>query len=91
MPDDAIGRIIRQLGEAISETLAESASINGYLREIREAGYDLLLVIEAKIGSSQRGGKKGPGDPDSASGESVQLQITPEDARFLKSLKISTD
>jgi len=90
MPETEIKRLMKHLGESINETLADSPKINERIQEIRDAGYEIFLVIEAKIGFSRKG--RGEGDIDSAaSAEPVRLRITPEDAKFLKSLKISVD
>ncbi len=88
MPETEIKRLMKHLGESINETLSESPKINERIQEIREAGYEVFLVIEAKIGFSRKG--KGEGEPASP-GEPVRLHITPDDAKFLKSLKISVD
>jgi hypothetical protein len=90
MPEIEIKRLMKHLGESINETLAESPKINERIQEIRDAGYEVFLVIEAKIGFSRTG--KGEGEivsPDSD--EPVRLRITSEDAKFLKSLKISVN
>jgi len=88
MPETEIRRLMKHLGESINETLAESPKINERIQEIRDAGYEIFLVIEAKIGFSRKG--KGEGET-SASDEPVRLRITQDDAKFLKSLKISVD
>jgi len=89
MPETEIKRLLKHLGDSINETLAESPKINERIQEIRDAGYEVFLVIEAKIGFSRKG--KGEEEPDAASEEPVRLQITAEDAKFLKSLKIHAD
>ncbi len=86
MPETEIKRLMKHLGESINETLADSPKINERIQEIRDAGYEVFLVIEAKIGFSRKG--KGE-DETAASDEPVRLHITPDDAKFLKSLKIS--
>ncbi len=90
MPEAEIKRLMKHLGESINETLAESPRINEGIQEIRNAGYEVFLVIEAKIGFSRKDGSDDEIN-DSASDEPVQLHITSEDAKFLKSLKISVD
>ena len=89
MSESDIKRLMKHLGESINEALAESPKINERIQEIRDAGYEVFLVIEAKIGFSRKG--KGEGETDSVPDEPVRLRITPEDAKFLKSLKISVD
>jgi hypothetical protein len=90
MPETEIKQLMKHLGESINETLAESPKINERIQEIRDAGYEVFLVIEAKVGFSRKG--KEDGEIASSSPEApVQLRITPEDAKFLKSLKISVE
>ncbi len=92
MPDAEIKRLMKNLGESINETLSDSPKINECIHRIRDAGYEVFLIIEAKIGFNQRG--KGENEAISTpakSDEPVRLRITQEDAKFLKSLKISVD
>jgi hypothetical protein len=90
MPETEIKRLMKHLGETINEALAESPKINECIREIRDAGYEVFLVIEAKIGFSRKG--KGVSIIDSIPpDEPVRLRITADDVKFLKSLKISVD
>ena len=92
MPEAEIKRLIKNLGESLNETLAESPTINERIQEIRDAGYDVFLIIEAKVGFSRKG--KLNSDVTSAASreeEPVHLRITSDDAKFLKSLKIAVD
>jgi hypothetical protein len=90
MPETEIKRLMKHLGESINETLAESPRINERIQDIRDAGYEVFLVIEAKIGFSRKG--KGEGEPDpSICEEPERLRITQEDAKFLKSLRIAVN
>jgi hypothetical protein len=88
MPETEINRLMKNLGESINETLSESPMINDRIQEIRDAGYEVFLVIEAKIGFSRKDRAE---SEDATSNEPVRLLITPDDAKFLKSLKISVD
>jgi hypothetical protein len=89
MPESEIKRLMKNLGQSINETLAESPRINERIQEIRDAGYEIFLVIEAKIGFSRKGMEEG--ESGSIADGPVRLQVTPDDAKFLKSLKISTE
>ena len=88
MPETEIKRLLKNLGESINETLADSPRINERLHEIRDAGYEVFLVIEAKIGFSRKSHEERETDT-ALGGEPVRLHITAEDAKFLQSLKIS--
>jgi len=92
MLDEDIKKLMKGLGESINETLGESPKINESIQHIRDAGYEVYLIIEAKIGFN----RKAKGDDETISepvkaDEPVRLRITSEDAKFLKSLKISVD
>jgi hypothetical protein len=89
MPEAEIKRLMKHLGESINETLAESPKINERIQEIRDAGYEVFLAIEAKIGFSRKDLEEG--ELKTPQDEPVRLQITPDDAKFLKSLKISSE
>jgi len=83
---------MKNLEEAINETLSESARINESIQMIHEAGYEAFLIIEATIGFN----RKGKGENENISEvckieDPVRLRITPEDAKFLKSLKIAVN
>jgi hypothetical protein len=88
MPETEINRLMKNLGESINETLSESPMINDRIQEIRDAGYEVFLVIEAKIGFSRKGTAE---SENAVSDKPVRLRITPDDAKFLKSLRISID
>lgn len=88
MPDTEIKRLMKNLGDSINETLGESPKINECIQDIRDAGYETFLVIEAKIGFSRKGESE---QEITAPDEPVQLNITQDDAKFLKSLRIAVD
>ena len=92
MPDTEIKRLMKSLGESINETLSDSPKINESIQNIRDAGYEVFLIIEAKIGFNRK--SKGEDETISSvakSDEPVRLRITRDDAKFLKSLKIAID
>ena len=49
----AIKQLIQKLGEAIHESVSESEDIAGVVRDIREEGFDVLLMLEATIGLNE--------------------------------------
>ena len=81
--------LIQKLGEAIHESVAESESIAGVVREIREQGFDVLLMLEATIGLNE------VEDDETAEGEDGNVAahgpFTRNDLTFLKSLRITTE
>jgi hypothetical protein len=92
VPDIEIKRLMKNLEEAINETLSESEKVNRSIRSIQEAGYEAFLIIDATIGFNRKGrGENEVVSPALKAEEGVRLRITSEDAKFLKSLKISAD
>ena len=92
MPDVEIKRLMKNLEEAINETLNESPRVHDCIRSIQESGYEAFLIIDATLGFTPKG--KGENEHISSSPKSddgVRLRITSDDIKFLKSLKISTE
>ena len=80
--------LIQKLGEAIHESVSDSEQIAGVVREIREQGFDVLLMLEATIGLNEveeEPAAEGTGD------EPAQGPFTRNDLTFLKSLRITTE
>ena len=53
--DPQLKQLMKELGEAINESLAESEQIAEVVARIKEGGYDIFLVLEATIGVSKQG------------------------------------
>jgi hypothetical protein len=92
--DDKFKRLIKELGNAINESMSESDKISDVMGRIRAAGYDLFLVLEVTIGfnkSEEAGRTRRPKSGGSRRKDPQQFDLTNEDAEFLRSLKISVD
>ena len=105
--DDQLKQLLRELGHAINDTVSESERIAEAIGNIREAGYDIVLKLDATIGLARRDAKPMKitqndrrfleslhirVDQDIAEEDaSANVEITLQDVRFLKSLKISLD
>lgn len=101
--DDQLKDLMQELGNAINESLSDSDRIAAAIGEIKRAGYDVFLVLEATIGFNKRGEE---GEEESASEEHVgmeappqkgrkklggKISLTSQDQKFLRQLKISID
>ena len=84
-----VKNLIQKLGEAIHESVSESEDIAGVVREIREQGFDVLLMLEATIGLNQVEDEDETAEV--ATDESIEGPFTRNDLSFLKSLRITTD
>jgi uncharacterized protein (UPF0335 family) len=80
--------LIQKLGEAIHESVAESEQIADVVREIREQGFDVLLMLEATIGLNSISDDAGETTPAE---EVIDGTFTRNDLTFLKSLRITTE
>jgi hypothetical protein len=81
-----VKNLIQKLGEAIHETVSESEDIAVVVKDIREQGFDVLLMLEATIGLNEV-----EADPEETSetGSEIEGPFTNNDLTFLKSLRIS--
>jgi len=99
--DDRLKDLMKELGEAINESLSDSDRIAAAIGEIKRAGYDVFLVLEATIGFN----KREEGD-ETEEGETVELdhapdaparrklskiKLTSQDQKFLRAMKISIE
>ena len=75
--DDHLKRLLRELGHAINDTVSDSERISDAIGNVRTAGYDIVLKLDATIGLARR--EANPG------------KITQTDRRFLESLHIQVD
>ena len=91
--DDNLKQLMKELGAAINDALSESEEISEAIQNVRNAGYDVFLVLEATIGFNKRS-KNESGEEVTAhglkSGE-MKLKVTAQDLKFLRSLKISIE
>jgi len=82
-----VKNLIQKLGEAIHESVSESEDIAGVVKNIREQGFDVLLMLEATIGLNEvEAEPEESGEPDA---EDTNGPFTSNDLTFLKSLRIS--
>jgi hypothetical protein len=82
--------LIQQLGEAIHESVIESDQIAGVVKDIREEGFDVLLMLEATIGLNSVAAKDAEAEEAEASGD-AEAPFTPNDLHWLRSLRISVE
>jgi len=91
--DENFKRLIKELGNAINESLSDSDKIAEAMGRIRAAGYDLFLVLEVTIGFNKRG-EANLVHRQKLSTESLQdpeFRLTNQDTEFLRALKITLD
>ncbi len=86
MLDEQLKEYRKKVEAAINRALTESPEINAAVEKIRDGGYDVFLIVEATIGFNKK---------EDAEGESqsrvVKLDLTSQDEKFLRMLKISPE
>ena len=90
--DQQLKQLMKELGEAINESLSDSEQIAEVVSRIKEGGYDIFLVLEATIGVS----KQGEHTTEKTSlvstlSTNAELKISDQDLKFLKSLRIKIE
>ncbi len=102
--DEPLKNLMQELGNAINDSLSESDRIAEAIGEIKRAGYDVFLVLEATIVFNKREEEEetdagGPGDeraepapePKQTFEPSGKIKLTTQDHHFLRALKIAVD
>ena len=89
--DQQMQDLMKELGEAINESLSDSDQIARVVSRIKEGGYDVFLVLEATIGVSKHGDTPEGGRGDEAREGEPDFAINDHDMKFLKSLRIKID
>ncbi len=86
-----VKNLIQKLGEAIHESVSESEHIAGVVKNIREQGFDVLLMLEATIGLNEvENDEEDAAQPlRLTAGESDPGSFSSNDVSFLRSLRIS--
>lgn len=93
--DDRLKELMQELGNAINESLSDSDRIAAAIGEIKRAGYDVFLVLEATIGFNKRDESDDDDQMENVDVQSVstseRIRWTSQDTKFLKALKILVD
>ena len=104
--EEPLKHLMQELGNAINDSLSESDRIAEAIGEIKRAGYDVFLVLEATIGFNRRDEGEAEEEEDQEqieiSGEEQpppkrtfeatgKIKFTSQDHRFLRALKIAVD
>jgi hypothetical protein len=97
--EEPLKRLMQELGNAINDSLSDSDRIAEAIGEIKRAGYDVFLVLEATIGFNKRDEEGDDEEFEETDAkpeprrtfEAGRVKFTSQDQRFLRALKISSD
>jgi hypothetical protein len=92
--NDHLRQMLKELGQAINESISGSGRVHDSIQRIRDEGYNLYMVLDAKVGVNRRESRSARARStasraqESAVGERAAFRINVKDLRFLKSVGI---
>jgi hypothetical protein len=93
--NDHLREMLKELGQAINESISGSGRVHESIQRIRDEGYNLYMVLDAKVGVDKRDGRGGSRGRSSrsasgttATSERAEFRINVKDLRLLKALGI---
>jgi hypothetical protein len=98
--NDHLREMLKELGQAINESISGSGRVHESIQRIRDEGYNLYMVLDAKVGVNRRparsGNRRRPAPAANGNGngngatatEQAAFRINIKDLRFLKSVGI---
>ena len=95
--EEKLKDLMQELGNAINESLSDSDRIAAAIGEIKRAGYDVFLVLEATIGFNKREESddeaevESEAEPKRRFEANGKIKLTSQDQKFLRALKIAID
>ena len=98
MVDDVVNRFARELADAIAAAVAENPQVEACREKARAAGFEMKVTLEAVVGfvsRTQQTAALAKVPAPARVGREVQpkrsLEVTANDRRFLRSLRIAAD
>jgi hypothetical protein len=95
--DDVVNRMAKELSDAIAAAVAEDARVEACRERARAAGFEMKVSLEAVIGFVNRNQPGAPARTTAPTQKALppqqrrQFEISANDKRFLRSLRIASD
>jgi len=98
--DDVVNRFARELADAIAAAVAENAQVEACRERARAAGFEMKVTLEAVVGFVSRSQSSAltkvtapvrAGRPANDAQPRRNFEVTANDRRFLRSLRIAAD
>ncbi len=91
--NDHLREMLKELGQAINESISGSGRVHDSIQRIRDEGYNLYMVLDAKVGVKKQGrSRRGPapveGGEVAEREERAAFRMNLKDLHFLKSVGI---
>jgi hypothetical protein len=94
--DDVVNRFARELADAIAAAVAENPQVEACREKARAAGFEMKVTLEAVVGFVSRSQQtnalaKVPAAAKAQLQPKRTFEVTANDRRFLRSLRIAAD
>jgi len=97
--DDVVNRFARELADAIAAAVAENPQVEACREKARAAGFEMKVTLEAVVGFASRTQPQSaalakiaaPPRPAREAQPKRTFEVTANDRRFLRSLRIAAD
>jgi hypothetical protein len=92
--DDVVNRLARELADVIAAAVADDPRVEACREKARAAGFEMRVSLEAVVGFASRsapGALAKVGTPTRNVTARRALEISANDRRFLRSLRIAAD
>ena len=95
--DDVVNRFARELADAIAAAVAENPQVEACREKARAAGFEMKVTLEAVVGFVSRSQSSAltkvtaPVRPGREVQPRRNFEVTANDRRFLRSLRIAAD
>ena len=94
--DDVVNRLARELADAIAAAVADDPQVEACREKARAAGFEMRVTLEAVVGFVNRtnaaaGAVAKVATPDKVVAARRAADMTANDRRFLRSLRIAAD
>ena len=94
--DDVVNRFARELADAIAAAVAENPQVEACREKARAAGFEMRVTLEAVVGFVNRTQQahalaKVAAPARRRRSRAVRFEVTANDRRFLRSLRIAAD
>lgn len=98
--DDIVNRFARELADAIAAAVADNPQVEACREKARAAGFEMKVTLEAVVGFVNRAQSPSPSPSQALTKVATparvvqprrMLEVTANDRRFLRSLRIAAD
>lgn len=86
--DEKIKQLLRELGNAINESISASPHVNQHIQKIRDQGYNLYVVLDATIGLGKNDAEAAAKGKAVTASNEITFRININDLGFLRSIGI---